>query len=303
MRAAGAIDIGGTRTKLGVIADDGRIVSRATVSTSARGEPTRLVNDIVAGLRPLLEAAAAQGTPAEGIGVSVAGFLDPGHTEMVENANLPELCGFPLRRTLEQRLGLDCRLEVDSNASTLAEYRFGAGRGARRLLGVSIGTGLGGGVIIDELLLRHTGECAGDVGHVIVSPDGRRCTCGSHGCLEAMVCSAALSERAGGRPVRDIVDAAARGDERCVNALAETGRWLGIGLASLAPLFAPERIVVGGGVGSAGDFLLEPARRSFRRSAGDAFRDSVEIVGSTLGGWEGLVGAASVLLSHEPAEG
>jgi len=215
---------------------------------------------------------------------------------MVGNANLPELCDFPLRHALEQRLSLPCLLEVDSNASTVAEYRHGAGRGAGRLLGITVGTGLGGGVLLDGRLLRHTGQCAGDLGHVILSPKGRRCSCGANGCLEAMVCSAALSHRAGGRRVRDILSDARAGERRSLDALAETGWWLGLGLASLSPLFAPDRIVIGGGVAAAGEFLLDPVRTSYLVHASDEFRERVEIVGSAFEGWEGMIGAGSLFL-------
>src|SRR6185503_505218 len=168
MRQAAAIDIGGTTTKIGIVSEDGGIVARGRIPTSDRGEPTPLVDGIVAALEPML-----QTHSVSGIGVSVAGFLDRGRSAMVGNANLPALCDFPLRDALQQRLSLPCRLEVDSNASTVAEYRLGAGRGAQRLLGITIGTGLGGGVIAAGKLLRHTGECAGDLGHVILSPKGR----------------------------------------------------------------------------------------------------------------------------------
>ncbi len=291
MRLAAAIDIGGTRTKLGIVGEDGTIAVRATVHTSARGEPEPLLNDITAALQPMLAT-----NQVSGVGVSVAGFLDAGHDAMIGNANLPALCGFPLRRALEKRLSLSCRLEVDSNASTVAEHRFGAGRGSARLLGITVGTGLGGGVIVEGKLLRHTGECAGDIGHIIVSPDGRLCSCGARGCLEAMVCSAALSERADGRTVREIVTAARQGEARALSALEETGRWLGLGLASLSPLFAPDRIVVGGGIAAAGDLLLETARASYQQHAATELKHTVPIVGSSFGGWEGIVGAASVFL-------
>jgi glucokinase len=165
---------------------------------------------------------------------------------------------------------------------------------------VTIGTGLGGGVVIGGELLRHTGECAGDLGHIIVSPDGRPCTCGAKGCLEAMVCSAAVSERAGGWAVRAGIDAARQGDASAVTALAETGWWLGLGLASLSPLFAPDRIVVGGGIAAAGDLLLEPTQASYRRHAAPPFREQVRVVGSSFDGWEGMVGAASPLFDPVP---
>ena len=296
MRLAGAVDIGGTRTKIGVVAEDGSVVRRTTLRTGPGGEPAPLVGGIAVALRPMLDALAGAGNPASGVGVAVAGFLDRERGAMVGNANLPALCGFPLRRALEERLALPCRLEVDSNAAVLAEYRHGVGRGSARLLGVTVGTGLGGGVIIGGELLRHTGECAGDLGHIILHPEGRRCPCGARGCLEAMVSSAALSERGGGRPVREVTAGARRGERRAIDALAETGRWLGLGLASLSPLFAPDRIVVGGGVAGAGELLLEPARASYRAHAAPEHRDRVQVVGSSFGGWEGMIGAASLFL-------
>lgn len=296
MRLAGAVDIGGSRTKIGIVAEDGGIIRRATIPTSAAGEPQPLVDGIVSTLQPMLDAQRAARNGVLGIGVSVAGFLDHEHGAMVENANLRALCGFPLRRALQERFALDCRLEVDSNAAVAAEHRYGAGRGSARLLGVTVGTGLGGAVMIDGALLRYTGECAGDLGHIILDPKGRRCSCGAQGCLEALVCSAALSERAGGRRTRDVVTSAKQGEQLAVDALADIGWWLGCGLASLSPLFAPDRIVVGGGVAAAGELLLEPTRVSYRTHASPEFAKNVRVVGSSFDGWEGIVGAASLFL-------
>jgi glucokinase len=226
MRLAGAIDIGGTAIKIGIVDENGTIIRRERVPTSPDGEPVALVSTIVAALQPMLDAAKAEKNPALGIGVSVAGFLDPQRLGMIHNANLVALREFPLRRTLEKRFALECPLEVDSNASTVAEYRHGAGRGSTRLLGVTLGTGLGGGVIIEGRLLRYTGECAGDIGHIIVDRNGRMCTCGARGCLEAMVNVAAVSERGGGRTVREIITSAREGDGAALKALSETGWWL-----------------------------------------------------------------------------
>jgi glucokinase len=298
MRLAGAIDIGGTRTKLGIVAEGGRIIERSAISTSPRGEPATLVDAIATTLGPMLDPLRHPERSAGavvGVGVSVAGFLDREHEAMYANANLPLLIGFPLRRELERRLGSRCLLECDSNAALLAEHRMGAGRDSTRLLGVTVGTGLGGAVIVGGRLLRHTGECAGDLGHVILDPRGRQCTCGARGCLEALVCSAALTERAGGMSVRDIVRDAKSGGRRSLDAIGETATWLGIGLASLAPLFHPDTIVVGGGVAGAGELLLKPVRAAFHAHAGDDFRDRVRIVGSALEGWEGMLGAASLV--------
>ncbi len=296
MRLAAAVDIGGTRTKIGIVGDGGHIRERATVSTGPAGDPLPLVSAIASALGPMLHALEAKRSTPLGIGVSVAGFLDPDRSAMVENANLRALCGFPLRRALEERFAMDCRLEVDSNAAVVAEYRYGAGQGVGRLLGVTLGTGFGGGVIIDGALVRHTGECAGDIGHIILDPKGPPCSCGARGCLEALVSSGALSARARGRPVRDVIASAQSGDKDAVTALAETGWWLGLGLASLSPLFAPETIVVGGGLAAAGPLLLEPARASYQEHAAPDHRHRVRIVGSSFHGWEGTVGAAALFL-------
>jgi glucokinase len=296
MRVAGAVDIGGTTVKLGLVGEDGSVLERREIPTSQAGEPGPLVDDIVKALRPLIDGRFAEGGSRMSVGVAVAGFLDDARGSMVENANLTALCGFALRDALEEKLGLDCILEVDSNAAVIAEYRFGAGRGSKRLLGVTVGTGIGGGVVIDGEVLRYTGQCAGDLGHIIVAPDGRACTCGSRGCLEAMVCAAALSERAGNRLAREILDSARDGERASVDALAETGWWLGLGLAALSPIFAPQTIVVSGGIGTAAELLLGPTRASYRAHAASGVADRVTIVGSALGGWSGMVGAGSLAL-------
>lgn len=300
MRLTAAVDIGGTRTKLGIVDEDGHVTERAIVATPAAGDPLPLMEAIATALRPMLAALDTTAPEPLGIGVSVAGFLDPDRSAMVENANLRALCGFPLRRAFEERFALDCRLEVDSNAAVLAEYRYGAGEGVQRLLGVTLGTGLGGGVIIDGAIVRHTGECAGDLGHIILDPKGPPCSCGARGCLEALVSSSALSGRAGGRSVRQVITSARAGEAAALTALAETGWWLGLGLASLSPLFAPHAITVGGGIAAAGEPLLEAARTSYHEHAAPDHGSTVRITGSRFHGWEGVVGAACLFLSPLP---
>jgi glucokinase len=295
MRVAGAVDIGGTGTKLGIVSEDGSVLRRTMIPTNAPAGPVGLVNAIETAFRLLLDSI-GRDTPLVGVGVSIAGFLNRERTAMIHNANLPLLRDFPLRSALEERLSLDCRLEVDSNAAVLAEYWEGAGKGAARLLGITLGTGVGGAVIIDGALLRYTGECAGDLGHIILDSKGRLCTCGAHGCLEAMSNSASITERAGGRSPRDVINSAKDGDEASRKVLIETGWWLGLGLASLVPLYAPDTIVVGGGIAAAGELLLEPTRKSFLANASPQYH-GISVVGSPFEGWEGMVGAASLFLS------
>jgi len=295
MRFAGAVDIGGTGTKIGIVGEDGSVVRRTMIPTNAPAGPLGLVDAIANAFRLLLDSI-DEAPPLIGVGVSIAGFLNRDRSAMIHNANLPLLREFPLRSALEDRFSLDCLLEVDSNAAALAEYWVGAGRGATRLLGLTLGTGVGGAVIIDGALLRYTGECAGDVGHVIVDPKGRLCSCGARGCLEAMANSAAVSERAGGRSPRDVINAAREGDGASQKVLMETGRWVGLGLASLVPLYAPDRIVIGGGIAAAGEHLLDPTRASFVEHASPQYAE-IDVVGSPFEGWEGMIGAASLFLS------
>jgi glucokinase len=295
MRFAGAVDIGGTGTKIGIVGEDGSVVRRTMIPTNAPAGPLGLVDAIGTAFRLLMDSI-DKAPPLIGVGVSIAGFLNRDHSAMIHNANLPLLREFPLRSGLEDRFSLDCLLEVDSNAASLAEYWMGAGRGATRLLGLTLGTGVGGAVIIDGALLRYTGECAGDVGHVIVDPKGRLCSCGAHGCLEAMANSAAVSERGEGRSPRDVINSAREGDEASQKVLAETGWWVGLGLASLVPLYAPDRIVIGGGIAAARELLLDATRASFLEHASPQYRD-IEVAGSPFEGWEGMIGAASLFLS------
>jgi hypothetical protein len=134
MRLAGAVDIGATNTKIGIVGEDGRIFRRTTIPTKSGSEPRHLVDAIAAELRPMLDAVTDERNQVVAIGIAIAGFLDREHTMMIANANLRDLCEFPLRRAFEERFELDCHLEVDSNATTMAEYRFGMGRGTTNLL-------------------------------------------------------------------------------------------------------------------------------------------------------------------------
>src|SRR2546423_5004076 len=284
MRLAGAVDIGATNTKIGIVSEDGRVFRRATIPTRTGSAPDDLIDTIARELRPMIDALTDERNQIVAIGISVAGFIDREHTMMITNANLQWLCDFQLRRAFQERFELNCHLEVDSNASTVAEYRHGVGRGALRLLGLTIGTGVGGGVIVGGRLLRYTGECAGDVAHIVIDTEGRRCTCGAIGCLEAMVCAAAVSERAQSRHPREVISAAKKGEASAIDALDETGRMLGRGLASLSPIFSPDKIVIGGGIAVAGDYLLQPARESYNQHVADEFRAKVAIEGSAFEG-------------------
>ena len=294
MHAIG-IDIGGTGIKAGVVDRGGTLAAHAAAPTPAGVDPQALLALLDRMLRPMLERG-----PVSGIGVSIAGFLDRGREAMSYNPNLPALSGFPLRASLARATGLPVALEVDSNAGGLAEHRFGAGQGARRLLFVTVGTGVGAAVLVDGEPLRVTGECIGDPGHVIVEPseDGRRCACGARGCAEAMIGRETL-EAMSGLPARELVERGRAGDAAALAVFRQAGRYLGIALASLAHIFQPDRIVIGGGVATVGEPLLGPARAAFLDIASPTFSEGVDVVGARFSGHEGVIGAAGLFLGGQ----
>jgi glucokinase len=250
------------------------------------------------------------------VGLAVAGFVDEKRSLLRFAPNLP-MQDRPLRDLISPRVGLPVVVENDANAAAWAEWRFGAGRGETRLVCVTLGTGIGGGIVFDGEVQRGRHGMAGEFGHMVVVPDGHRCECGNRGCLEQYASGNRLGREArelarAGSPVTVplvervggdidalvgplITEAARDGDPCAVELFEDVGRWLGIGLANLAAALDPGVFVIGGGVSDAGELLLRPARESFRRTlTGRGFRPEPRIVVADLGPEAGLVGAADL---------
>ena len=211
----------------------------------------------------------------EGVGIGIAGFIDSSHTKMTFNPNIAWLEDVPIKEYFFNQMDLPINIEIDSNAAALAEAVHGNGKKSRRLLVYTIGTGLGGGMIIDGSILRISNECLGDVGHVIVEPGGPQCAAGCRGCAEALVSAPALENFADElrkekniasdkktvdgykKTTSEIINAAKLGDIISIKAIQKVGRYLGIALASISPVLAPDKICIAGGVSEAGPILLE----------------------------------------------
>lgn len=296
-KAALAIDIGGTSIKFGIIAadDPAHVLLRSFAETPEAGAAAPVLAAIEREGRRLIAAAEGQGLEVVGTGLSVAGFVDADRTRMTYNENIGALSGIPIRDDMVRLFDRPAVLECDSNAAAWGEYRHGAGKGFDRMVMLTLGTGVGGGVVCDGQLLRHTGGCAGDMGHVIVQPGGRPCPCGARGCLEALVGTDGIAERAGGGPVRAIIDAALAGDRKAMSVIAETGQLVGLALATHAHLFAPKVIVVGGGVSAAGELLRGAVEASFFRETAPFFAKGVFLRLASSGGDAGMIGAADAL--------
>jgi glucokinase len=285
------VDIGGTNTKVALVSGAGEVAGIENFPTGR--DPVSLI----ANIRDA--AARCRGTASmEGAGVAVAGFINPVRDRLSYNPNLDWLVGFPLRDAIADALGTAVTLEVDSNASCVGEYRFGAGRGSGRFLCLVSGTGLGVGMIIDGALVRFMGECIGDAGHVVVDANGPECPCGGRGCAEVMVSERTIVQRAQcGATLRDVMASARQGSTRAITELAAAGRALGVAMASLSQIFFPDRIALAGGLAEAEDLVLPAAEAEFRRTVNREARAQVKVVKAGLGWRATLIGAAAPLLS------
>ncbi|MGV1009615.1 MAG: ROK family glucokinase [Dermatophilaceae bacterium] len=316
------VDIGGTKIAAGLVDEAGAVRARAQADTPHRSTSPATVEDSIAMVvERLLEQVGRDTVTA--VGVGAAGFVSADRATVLFAPHL-SWRHEPLRDALQQRIGLPTLVDNDANAAAWAEWRFGAGRGESHLLVVNLGTGIGGGMVVDGRLQRGRFGLAGEFGHMQVVPRGRLCECGNRGCWEqyasgnalvrearALVAAGSpmaqdLRERVGGdvsQLTGPLVTHAARaGDQLATELLAQVGQWLGVGIANLAAAFDPGTVVVGGGVSVAGALLLDPARRAYRSQlTGRGHRAEARILAAELGNDAGLVGAAD-LARHPTAD-
>lgn len=287
------VDVGGTKVLAVRVSAAGQVEDVATRPMPGRSAPEPEVEQAVA------DAAAdvAAGTAPRAIGVSVAGLVDRAGERYLFGAHLPWRDA-PLRRRLAERTGRQVVLENDANCAAYAELRAGAARGVDSALLVTIGTGIGGALVLDRRLVRGAHGLAGEFGHMQVVPDGLACECGLSGCWE-QYCSGRALERVTRvalgkhRDGPEVAAMAAAGDEVARQAFATVGTWLGVGVAGLVSAFDPELVVVGGGVSAVGDLLLDPARAALRGALqGTDHRPVPALVPTELGPEAGAIGAA-----------
>lgn len=303
MNAIG-VDVGGTKVAAGVVSSEGKLLSRVRHPTiHSAGE---LIECIARAVRE-----AREGYEVGSVCLAVPGLIMSRENHVVFSPNLRVVEGIPLKEELEGRTGLNVTVENDANAAAWGEFSFGAGRDVQHLIFVTLGTGVGGGVIVGGELLEGAQGAGGEIGHTTIQATGPRCTCGNRGCLEALASGTAIERRATqlARKYRDsklaalakdgisgegITELAHEGDELAVSVLREAGVWLGIALASFTNLFNPEVIAVGGGAAAAGELILGPARREIQLRARSPSRDLVEVRPATLGEESGILGAAAL---------
>jgi len=226
------------------------------------------------------------------LGIGVPGLYDPVAGSIRFLVNMPgDWAGRPIAPPVEAALGIPASLINDARAFGLAELRLGAGRGASSMVGLTLGTGVGGVIAIDgKVHLGHDGT-GGEVGHQTIDPDGPPCRCGNRGCLEAFARADLIAAACGTETAEAAVLAARAGDPRALDGLTSVGRYLGIGIANMVVVVSPDKVVIGGGIAAAGALLLDPIRAELRRRVHMTSLDSVEVVTAELGTWAGAIGA------------
>ena len=302
------IDLGGTKMLLGVLDPGSRIAWESREGSTGHDE-RELVELLVRGI----EAARAERPGVEAIGLGIPATIDHDKGLAISAVNLP-IESLPIRDLLAERTGLPVFVDNDANVAAFAEHLKGAARGARDVVMLTIGTGIGGGLVLGGEIYRGATGAGAELGHVVIDMDGPRCqgSCPNRGCVEALASGTALGRegreaaerepgsalgrmRDDGREIdgRAVTEAALEGDPTAKGVFDLVGRRLGVALASFANVFQPETIVIGGGVIAAGDLLLEPARAELRARALPPM-NRTPVVAAELGGDAGMIGAAAM---------
>ncbi|MBN1862738.1 MAG: ROK family protein [Dehalococcoidales bacterium] len=307
-----AIDLGGSKIAVAIISPEYKILAREYHPTLADEGAAPVIDRITAAVKQITAATGTALPQTGGIGIAAAGAIDHKSGLVTLSPNLPGWRDVPLRALLQERLGSPTWLINDANAAALGEHRLGAGRGVNDLIYLTVGTGIGGAIITNGRL--YTGACgsAGEIGHMTIDINGPRCACGNTGCLETLASGRAIAREAIRRlgagesssltglvngktadiTAREVAVAAEQGDLLAVSVIDNAAFYLGVGLVNLVNIFNPEMIIIGGGVASLGERLLNPARRLVKERAFPVSSAAVSIVATELGRDAGLLGAA-----------
>ena len=307
------IDLGGTNTKIGVVDKEGNKIFTTTMKTESIDGHKESLDRIANILKENLKEYDIKLTDVGGVGIGVPGPVVKGRIVKFF-ANFPWPENLDLAAEFEERLGLKVKVDNDVNVITLGEMWKGAGKGHKNVLGIAVGTGIGGGIIIDGNLVSGKNGTAGEIGHSKVVKDGKLCGCGQKGCWEAYASATGLIREAQGRLIvnkknklyedtkgreveaKDIFDAAKDGEEFSMDIVDYEVDYLALGISNLLNILDPEIIVMGGGVSLAGDFLLDKLRERLKKYALPSALEGLQIVGAELGNDAGILGAAHLVM-------
>jgi glucokinase len=294
------VDVGGTKTLAAVVNRQGEVEEHVTHPTDVSSQDA-----LLAGLDAIVDEV-REGREIAALGFGVPSRVDQRSGRAVASVNIP-LADVDFRDRMRVRHGLPVGIDNDANAATMGEWHAGAAKGARNVVMLTLGTGVGGGLILHGRPFRGTTGVGAELGHIVIGLDGPPCGCGGHGHLESYAAGPVADRSARelygeGSDGRELVERGNKGELEALEALSVIGRALGAGIASFVNVFEPEVVVVGGGFGSAGELLLGPAREVLAREGLEPARDTVRVVEAELGFYAGVIGAGMIAFEALDAE-
>lgn len=310
------IDLGGTKLAGGVVSED--LVVHHRAHRFSRGASQQEVLDRIVEVVDELRGASDGEQPVEAVGLGIPCLIDQPSGRAVMAVNLP-IEDVPIRDLMSERLGLPVAIDNDANVAALAEQRFGAAKGMRHMLLLTLGTGVGGGIVLDGQVYRGSTGAGAELGHIVIDADGPPCQgqCPNHGCLETFISGTAMARdaraaaetepesqlgriAAEGRDITGalVTELAFEGDPHARTIIERAGRRLGIGITTLVNIFNPEAVVIGGGAAAAGEMLLQPAREELAKRGLRPSRDQVQILPAHFGAEAGMIGAAVMAMDE-----
>lgn len=307
--------MGGTNISIALVDPKGEIKNKVKISTQADRNAQFIIKTIIENIRLALKDVHSKHLSS--IGIGAAGQIDHDRGLVLFSPNL-RWHNVPIVREIKKKFNVPVSIDNDANVAAFGEYLFGAGRGSRQVICVTLGTGVGGGLVIDGKIYRGAGGSAGEIGHLVVETDGRKCNCGGHGCLEAYVGAPHITSRiiekikSGRHSIvvrlvngnlskinpKILEEAALYHDKLALELWQETGKYLGVGLSSLINVFNPERIIIGGGVANAGKLIFDPMLKVIKERALPVSYQNVKVVKAKLGEDAGVVGAAMLAIQE-----
>ena len=309
------IDVGGTNVKLALVSPEGKIIYSNSIPTHAEMGYEYTVNNIKEAIRDLLKETDSQPQDIQGIGFGFPGQVDYKSGVVRLAPNIPGWVDVPIAQMIEEEFGIPTRVDNDVRCAALGELNFGAGKGCENLICITVGTGIGSGLIVNGKLVRGASNAAGEIGHIkLQMHDGPICGCGDTGCMEAFASGPAIVAMAedyikGGKSTkfrelanpditpRIVFEAAKQGDPVAKRIYTIMGEYIGIGLSSVINLLNPEKVIIGGGVAASGEFLMEPIRETVKKRAMKIAGETVQIVPAELGNTAGVIGASLLIES------
>jgi len=313
-----AVDIGGTKIIAAVFSTDGQLLAKDVYPTLAGDGVAAVIERIFTAIDRLLSQNITEISQLDCIGIAVAGAIDSNRGLVTVSPNLPGWLDVPLRYIVQDRYQVDAFLVNDASAAALGEHRFGVGRGVSNLILLTLGTGIGGGIVINGEMYCGVCGSAGEIGHMVIDVNGPECACGNRGCLEALASGTAVArdairritqgeksslvEMAEGKiesiTAETVGTAARNGDSLALDVLSQAANYLGVGMVNLVNIFNPEMIVLGGGMAKLGSLFIDPAKRVVAERAFPISAQAVRIVTAQLGNEAGVYGAAAFALEQ-----